>query len=91
MLNLIHTLKHGNQTWFPFKEVMFCRSPVLVAGIFGVGMGVAGLMMGWKNEITGFPLLWRSSKRRDSSENLCAVAGLKNLGNNCFLNVILQV
>ncbi|XXG51044.1 hypothetical protein AAC387_Pa02g4910 [Persea americana] len=91
MLNLIQTLKRGSQTWFPFKEVLLCQSHVLAAGIFGVGMGVAGLILAWNDGITGYPhsLLW-TSKRRDSSEHLCWVAGLKNLGNNCFLNVILQ-
>ncbi|XP_077237400.1 ubiquitin-specific protease 27 [Tasmannia lanceolata] len=89
--HLIYTFKEGNHILYPLNGPLVSQFHILVAGILAVGMGVAGLLMTRRDvDVRWFRSLTWASEGRDSSKSLCVVAGLQNLGNNCFLNVILQ-
>ncbi|KAK1300341.1 Ubiquitin carboxyl-terminal hydrolase 27 [Acorus calamus] len=63
---------------------------VLVAGALGAGIGLAGLAFAGRGGGGGrFGVSWVPGGGDDHRVSL-SVAGLQNLGNNCFINVILQ-
>ncbi|XP_078172570.1 ubiquitin-specific protease 27 [Carex rostrata] len=83
--SLIATLKNGFEL---LSQVRFTSSFVVhpVAACLGLGAGVASLYIALRGSAT----LPGASDREASSEIVHYVGGLDNLGNNCFLNVILQ-
>lgn len=82
---LVQKPKHGYSLFSVFNQISPLLFQNFVGGIFGVGVGIAALYISWRGVKT---LPWVSD-RRNSSRTI-TVAGLQNLGNNCFLNVILQ-
>lgn len=85
--SLIHNMKHGyrillRKNWISLSQFH------LLAGV----LGVTGLVMAIRDGKFGFLRGLSQIPDRDdeSSESLVLVPGLQNLGNNCFLNVVLQ-
>ncbi|KAF5960365.1 hypothetical protein HYC85_001574 [Camellia sinensis] len=87
IIALIHKFKYGFRTLSNVKWVSASGFHISVAGL----LGVAGLVLAVRDgKIRNFNCLPWSSDRDTSLENKWMVPGLQNLGNNCFLNVILQ-
>ncbi|KAD7478431.1 hypothetical protein R6Q59_007882 [Mikania micrantha] len=92
--SLFHTFKHG------FRSISHNAHWVSSSGfqisLAGSIISVAGLILALrdgrgKRGFTNFLLSWSASCESESSqEKLPVVPGLQNLGNNCFLNVVLQ-
>nr|GEW17376.1 ubiquitin carboxyl-terminal hydrolase 27 [Tanacetum cinerariifolium] len=86
--SLLNSLKHG------FKTISHKSFGFQVSLAASSILSVAGLFLAFKDENSkGRKLLlsWlQSSDNEDLSEESCLVPGLQNLGNNCFLNVVLQ-
>lgn len=86
---LADKIKHVYQVFFASKVI----SPSfpfqnLLVGALGFGVGLAGLC--WSLRDVQFCLPLPSDRKESSMDSLITVAGLQNLGNNCFLNSILQ-
>ncbi|GMP25496.1 hypothetical protein CsSME_00002335 [Camellia sinensis var. sinensis] len=87
IIALIHKFKYGFRTLSNVKWVSASGFHISVASL----LGVAGLVLAVRDgKIRNFNCLPWSSDRDTSLENKWMVPGLQNLGNNCFLNVILQ-
>ncbi|CAL9166494.1 unnamed protein product [Musa hybrid cultivar] len=86
--HLIHKVKHGYKILSANKALNLSQYHI-VASILGIGIGMTGLYMALQERNIGSLYLPWMTGGNDSSE-IIYVAGLKNLGNNCFLNVILQ-
>ena len=86
--DLIRLFKHGFGISSPYNWVSASGFQLSLAGL----LGIAGFALALKEvklcKLTSFQWL---PKSQNPPQNLPLVPGLQNLGNNCFLNVILQV
>lgn len=83
----IRKFKHGFWILSRIKWLSISGLHISVAGL----LSIAGFVVAIKdNKMGNFGSLPWSSERGDFSSELCLAPGLQNLGNNCFLNVILQ-
>ncbi|KAL5555808.1 hypothetical protein UlMin_038044 [Ulmus minor] len=86
--SLIGLLKHGFRILSNPKWVFASGFHISVAGLLGIAGFVLASRDGKFGKLSSFQWL---PKSQDHHQKLCLVPGLQNLGNNCFLNVILQV
>jgi hypothetical protein len=84
--SLIAKVKNG---WELLSQIKYTSSIIghPVATAISLGAGLAGLCVALGGSAS---VPWVSGTD-GSPEIVCYVGGLDNLGNNCFLNVILQV
>ncbi|XP_062097401.1 ubiquitin carboxyl-terminal hydrolase 27 isoform X2 [Humulus lupulus] len=85
--DFIHLFKHGIRTISRSNWVSASGFQISVAGLFGVAGFVLALRDGKLGKLSSSQWLL---PKGENPQNLRLVPGLKNLGNNCFLNVILQ-
>lgn len=87
--SLVHRFKHGLGTLSQVKWVSASGFHISVVGL----LGVAGFFLAVRDgKIRNFSNCLPCSSDSDGSlDKKWVVPGLQNLGNNCFLNVILQV
>ncbi|KAJ0040806.1 hypothetical protein Pint_27039 [Pistacia integerrima] len=80
----IHSLKNGAFSW-----VSASGFHISVAGLLGAAGFVFALKKDGKfGNFSGFP--WLTERDTSLEKRVYLAPGLQNLGNNCFLNVILQ-
>lgn len=85
---MVHQLNHGFRTVSLTKLASTSGFNVAVAGLLGITGFAFAIRDGKLGKLNNF--LW-FLKGETHSDNSLSVPGLQNLGNNCFLNVILQV
>ncbi|KAF3440501.1 hypothetical protein FNV43_RR18785 [Rhamnella rubrinervis] len=84
---MVHQLKHGFRTVSLTKLASTSGFNVAVAGLLGVTGFALAIKDGKLGKLNSFQWFPKSETHPDDS---LSVPGLQNLGNNCFLNVILQ-
>uniref|UniRef100_A0A5B7BLG0 Ubiquitin carboxyl-terminal hydrolase n=1 Tax=Davidia involucrata TaxID=16924 RepID=A0A5B7BLG0_DAVIN len=86
--SIMQKFRYGIRTLSHVKWVSASGFHVSVAGV----LGIAGLILAVRDgKIRNFNRLpWSWTEGEHYSEEFWVVPGLQNLGNNCFLNVILQ-
>ncbi|PON52282.1 Ubiquitinyl hydrolase [Trema orientale] len=85
--DLIHVFKHGFGLISRSNWVSASGFHVSVAGLLGVAGFVLALREGKLGQLSSFQWL---PKTENPTQDSLLVPGLQNIGNNCFLNVILQ-
>lgn len=90
--SLFHSFRHGFRSFS--HNAHWVTSSGFQISLASSILSVAGLILALRDgrgrrSFNNF-LPWSSSESKSSPEEYWAVPGLKNLGNNCFLNVVLQ-
>lgn len=85
--SLTHKLKDRHRTWSQVCWLSASDFNLWVVGFLGVAALIFSISKGKMGNFSSLPWL---SEKKSSLEELQWVPGLQNVGNNCFMNVILQ-